>query len=259
MKRIVSATLALCVMITGLVILQPAASAKTKKAPPARPTITAVDNIDTTTMRIKWSKVKGAKGYVLYSKAPGAKYKKLAATGKKRTFTHKNLITGKKYFYKVRAYKIHSGKKRYGKYSFAAAKKTTNLLLKLVKPYYTENYNVWYDYNEYTEPSVFQMAGDNYSNGFTLCSGGCRAVFNLKSRYRKITFTLGTIDKWDRTLSILSDDECIATISVKGNSLPKNYTVDIENAAKLEFISENENHLTEAGLYIGLANIRVFK
>ncbi|MCC2864883.1 hypothetical protein LK494_02980 [Anaerovorax odorimutans] len=70
-----------------------------------------------------WSKVKGAKGYHLYrSTKKSGKYKRIATT-KKGSYTDKKLKEGKKYYYKVRAYKSSKGKKKYGKFSAAQAAK----------------------------------------------------------------------------------------------------------------------------------------
>ena len=69
---------------------------------------------------ISWKKVKGASGYEVYrSTKKNGKYAavKTINKGKTVTFTNKNLKKGKTYYYKVRAYKVVSGKKVYGKFS----------------------------------------------------------------------------------------------------------------------------------------------
>ena len=66
---------------------------------------------------IEWSEVKGAAGYKVYraSSADG-KYKKVVTT-KSTSGVNKSVKKGKKYFYKVKAYKKSKGKKIYGEYS----------------------------------------------------------------------------------------------------------------------------------------------
>ena len=155
-------------------------------------TIKSVDNIDTTTQKVIWEKVKNVDGYQIYYKESDRVYKKLAVVGKnKKSYTIKNLDSNKKYFYKIRAYKTTKGKKQYGKFSSPVGKKTTEYLMSLYEPYYVENYNLQYFMCElYKSPNTFSMAGDNYTNGFTLDSGGCRLIFNLKGKYKKISFIL---------------------------------------------------------------------
>lgn len=67
---------------------------------------------------LKWSKVKGAKYEVQYSTSKKFK-KKVTKTKKikKTSVTIKNLKKGKKYYFRVRAYKVIDGKKVYSKYS----------------------------------------------------------------------------------------------------------------------------------------------
>ena len=69
--------------------------------------------------KISWKKVPGANGYVIYRSAKKNKgFKKIKTVKAKTTkFTNKKLKKGKKYFYKVRAYRNVSGKKIYGGYS----------------------------------------------------------------------------------------------------------------------------------------------
>ena len=80
-------------------------------------TIKSVDNIDTTTQKITWDKLKNVSGYQIYYKSSAGSYKKLATVSKsKSSYTIKNLDTNTKYFYKVRAYKTINKKPKYGKF-----------------------------------------------------------------------------------------------------------------------------------------------
>lgn len=73
-----------------------------------------------TSIRISWGKVDGASGYDIYrSTSKSGKYSKIAAIsdGKTVKYTDKKLTTGKKYYYKVRAYRSVGKSKVYGAYS----------------------------------------------------------------------------------------------------------------------------------------------
>ena len=68
---------------------------------------------------VKWSKVNGADGYVVYRKAAGtSKWVKLDTVAAKTTYTDTTAKVGKTYSYTVAAYykKASTGKNVYGKY-----------------------------------------------------------------------------------------------------------------------------------------------
>ena len=68
-------------------------------------------------LNVKWKKIGGATGYeVMYAKNNKFKGKKTVKV-KKNKVTLKRLKSKKKYFVKVRAYKIVNGNKKYGKWS----------------------------------------------------------------------------------------------------------------------------------------------
>ena len=70
-------------------------------------------------IKLKWSKVANADGYIIYVKYPGRK-KYVKATVRNATVkavTHRGLSKGKVYRYKVRAYKKVKGKIHYSPYS----------------------------------------------------------------------------------------------------------------------------------------------
>ena len=72
------------------------------------------------TIRVTWNKVSGANGYKVYrSTSKDGKYAAIGSTAKNSavTFFDKKAVTGKTYYYKVRAYRNVSGKKVYGSYS----------------------------------------------------------------------------------------------------------------------------------------------
>lgn len=69
---------------------------------------------------VKWGKVKGASGYVIYrstKKDKGFKKIKTIKKGSTKSYTNKKLKKGKKYYYRIRAYRTVNGRKVYSSYS----------------------------------------------------------------------------------------------------------------------------------------------
>lgn len=85
---------------------------------PGKPALKA-KNISKRKVKLVWNKVAGADGYEIYIKAPGKKTFKKRATksAKVKSITHSGLKKGKKYSYKVRAFRKVNGKKVYGAFS----------------------------------------------------------------------------------------------------------------------------------------------
>lgn len=70
-----------------------------------------------TSIKMTWKKVEGVQGYEVYrATSKKGKYKKVTTT-KKASYKNNKLKAGKKYFYKVRAYKTVNGIKVYGSFS----------------------------------------------------------------------------------------------------------------------------------------------
>ncbi|MCH5298121.1 MAG: NPCBM/NEW2 domain-containing protein [Ruminococcus sp.] len=253
MKKVLSIILCAVVAVSCLTF-----SVSAKKVSVKSPKLKSVTQTDLTTAKIKWSKVSGAKGYVLYYSTTGRGYKKLTTTTKK-SYTHKKLKNNKKYYYKVKAYKKISGKKKYSKFSNINTFRCTNYLVKLHSAYGVQYFKL------YNGIETFNMGGDKCNNGFVLTtSNGNRnafADFNLKGKYSKIQFTYGYDDSTDtrsqNTLSIVVDDEVIETYELKYGDLPKTVTVNINNANKLEFLATPK--IATFGDKIGFVNIKVFK
>ena len=69
---------------------------------------------------VKWGRITGASGYVIYrstKKSSGYKTVKTITKGGTVSFTNKKLKKGKRYYFKMRAYRTVSGKKVYSSYS----------------------------------------------------------------------------------------------------------------------------------------------
>jgi uncharacterized repeat protein (TIGR02543 family) len=91
-------------------------SIKSAKPIPSTPSVTVKSN-SYKSIKISWKKVSGASGYRVYrATSKSGKYKLIKTTTSTR-YTNSSLRTGKRYYYKVRAYKYVSGKRVYGKYS----------------------------------------------------------------------------------------------------------------------------------------------
>ena len=127
LKKHISLILILAMLMTALPELGTADSVS------AASTIkkTALTNHAAGSKSIKntWKKVRGAKGYEVYRSAKKkGKYQKVKTIkkGKTTSWTNKKLKKNKAYFYKVRAYKIVKGKKKYSKFSAVQRAVTTN-------------------------------------------------------------------------------------------------------------------------------------
>lgn len=110
--------------VNGVKQYSAAYSAIVSKSPvPTAVTISGVSNTYSKALTIKWRAVTGASGYEIY-RATSSKgtYKKAATITSGKTVSYKNtkLTKGRTYYYKVRAYRIVSGKKVYG--AFGAVK-----------------------------------------------------------------------------------------------------------------------------------------
>lgn len=77
------------------------------------------EGVDYGSASMSWSPVAGVTGYRVYrAESADGKYAKVASiAASKTTYTDTKLVTGKTYYYKVRAYAKRKGKNVYGKYS----------------------------------------------------------------------------------------------------------------------------------------------
>lgn len=69
---------------------------------------------------LTWKTISGASGYEIYrSESKNGTYKRVKTIKKQSrcSYTNKNLVAGKSYYYKIVAYRTVSGKRVYGKYS----------------------------------------------------------------------------------------------------------------------------------------------
>lgn len=92
----------------------------TKIAKPSRVSKLKVKKTSKRVVKVSWKKQKNVSGYEVYrSTKKNRSFKKITTLKKagKISYVNKKLKKGKTYYYKVRAYKVVSGKKVYGKFS----------------------------------------------------------------------------------------------------------------------------------------------
>lgn len=106
-------------------------------------------------------------------------------------------------------------------------------LMNLILPYETQGYT------QKISSDFMQMGGDKYYNGFQLnsTSGTCYAIFNLNSKYTKITGIIGHIDgsgNDNRTITIFADGTLKDTIDINYEDLPKELHINVEGVNQLK-------------------------
>ena len=91
----------------------------TKKAKPAKVTLSSVKSTAKNTVKVTFKKAKDASKYVVYYsyKKNMKNAKKVTLSSSKRSTTIKKLTSSKKVYVRVRAYNTVDGKNQYGKYS----------------------------------------------------------------------------------------------------------------------------------------------
>lgn len=116
-----------------------------------------------TAVKIKWKKVQGASGYVVYrSTSEKGTYKKIATIKKASTVSYRDemLSSSKTYYYKVRAYRTVNKKNCYG-YVSTAKKITTKKFQGGWK--YVNGYKLYYDKNGKLVKDVSSIIGKQSS------------------------------------------------------------------------------------------------
>ncbi len=94
-------------------------------ASPTAPQIASALQTGNGTVTVTWTKSPEARGYYLEYKVKGTSWKKTKT--KDTTLTVGNLVTGKKYKFRVRAYTMTDGKKQYSKYSAVTKVKLSDM------------------------------------------------------------------------------------------------------------------------------------
>ena len=86
---------------------------------PGKVAISSVSRVGSGKLKITWKKVSGATGYQIYrSTQKNSGYRRIKnLSSKSSSYTNSKLKNGKRYYYKIRAYKHIDGKTYYGKFS----------------------------------------------------------------------------------------------------------------------------------------------
>ena len=133
-------------------------------------------------------------------------------------------------------------------------------LMELCPPYAYEHCSLYTTENG----KSFLMGGKKYTNGFTITKDwqtGFRyngeISFNLNSKYKKLSFSIGTVDGKNTylvdestTVQFYLDDKLIKEIDLTTGNLPKEINLDVNYGMQLK-ISHTNNGL------VGLGNITV--
>lgn len=150
-------------------------------------------------VKVKWKKVKGAKGYKVYVYNYSKKKYELYATTSNTNIKVKKLKSATKYKFRVRAYKKKKGKNYYGKYSSsvvvatapeqvkklkATGQSDSTISLKWDKVKRATSYKV-YVYNNSTKKYDFKQSTSNKST--TLTGMNSAKTYKIKVRaYKKL-------------------------------------------------------------------------
>lgn len=128
----------------------------------------------------------------------------------------------------------------------------TYSLMKVCPPYQTS------DYQYYLQPDTLKMAGEIYTNGFSMRDYSF-ALFNLNGKYTMLNFTLGHIDDAtmiDGVFNIYLDEELYQRIEISCEALPQQFSIPLDNANKMKIEKVDEatpNYST--GDWYGFADI----
>lgn len=110
-------------LLSGLLIL-PGGTKTVEAASPEAPANVHVTGGNKLVITVSYNKVTGAKGYCIYRSESAKGSFKLVKDTTAKKYRDKAPKAGKRYYYKVRAYKVSAGKKVYGKYSAVKSAKT---------------------------------------------------------------------------------------------------------------------------------------
>lgn len=160
------------------------------------PTVQSVTANSATSITVKWKKVSGAKGYVVYQKKGSGDYKKIATVkgGSKVSYTKKSLSATTKYYYKIKAYKVVKGKNQYSGYSnakYTYTKPATPTLSSAKAASSTSVKLTWKKVSKAKGYVVYQKSGSSYKKVATVSSGS-KTTYTVKglTKGKKYTFAI---------------------------------------------------------------------
>ena len=222
----------------------------------ARPDLTA--SVSGVQVTLKWKAVKNAAGYAVYRKTSSGEYKLVKST-QELIYKPSGLDLYTRYVFTVRPYRINDGRRFYGTAaSVIAVTEKSGYFMDMFKPYETST-PMFMAYKNYAN-KTFYMCDDPYTHGMILETTGY-AVYNLHSRYKKLSLTIGIVDGSvnpgrNRYIAFYGDDVLLKKLYIKGGSLPAAYTVNLTGITKFKIAEEGTGTL---GGTTGLANIIISK
>lgn len=152
------------------------------------PTIKSVTAKSSTSITIKWKKVSGISGYIIYQKKGSGNYKKLTVIKDSSdvSYTAKDLSTATKYSYKVKTYTVKNGKKTYSSKSTAKSAYTKPSVPKNISATAKSASSIKVSWKKVTRAdgyAIYQKSGDAYKKIATVKSGSTTSytVKDLKS------------------------------------------------------------------------------
>ena len=104
-------------VVAGKNVYGPWSAIKSAVPVPAAPATVSAKRATAKSVKVAWSAASGATGYQVYRATSKTGTYKRVTTTTSRSFTNTSLTTGKRYYYKVRAYRVMSGKRVYGPWS----------------------------------------------------------------------------------------------------------------------------------------------
>lgn len=264
----------MAVFFVGATMLLPAeASAASKPKKPAQVKSLVVKAKSSTSVTIKFKKVKGAKGYKVYqSTSKNGKYKRVKTLkgNKNVSFTKTKLKSGKRYYYQVRAYKTYKkGTKTlyvHGKRSAkksAVTKKSSSAKAKAPSPYKAVDMK-----QVNADIAKAKKSGRDIRKSTTNSDG---EVYNYYIS-AKGSPTIGYINKWtDECFSVngaasgkwhnanfvlkLKSDECTAYYTLDGSTpSPSHGTKVTRNMGRMKIKAE---HTGPYGDYGDTLNLKI--
>lgn len=199
---------------------------------------------------VLWSKVSGAKGYVIYRKtSPSQGWKRLkvvkAPTVK---YLDKNIASGKSYYYTVRPYTSKSGKNSYGSYNKSGR---NTVYLKEPKVTATKSHkSVTLKWNKTTGASGYEVYRKSGNSGYSKLDATTALSYTDKNvePSTKYTYAVRAYKKSGKTTfrSLYYDDQNL--VDVKTNKEPEvapEPEIDINEAVESKVYVNGENGVIE--------------
>lgn len=134
---------------------------------PAKSTL-KVASASYNSIKVTWSKVTGASGYVLYrATSSNGSYSSIgtANSGNKVSYTNKSLSSGKVYYYKIRAFRTVSGKRIYGSTSSVVYTKPIPAAPSTIKAANAGYNGIKVSWSKVTGAAGYQIYRSTSSNG----------------------------------------------------------------------------------------------